>query len=89
MLPLGHAWEAAALMGKHVVAEEDGGGASAGRRMAGAGSWQGGPEGNEHDLCEINSVTDALEFLSCTDTKLIRYRSDMDVLLYPFNLITK
>jgi len=56
---------------------------------AGAGSRQGGPEGNEHDLCEINSVTDALEFLSCTDTKLIRYRSDMDVLLYPFNLITK
>jgi hypothetical protein len=47
-------------MGKHVVTEEDGGGASAGRRMAmgngtGAGSLQGGPEGHEHDLHEINS----------------------------------
>jgi hypothetical protein len=43
-----------------VVTEEDGGGASAGRRMAmgngtGAGSLQGGPEGHEHDLHEINS----------------------------------
>ena len=58
--PLGHVWDAAALMGKHVAAEEDGGGASAGRRMAmgngaGAGSRQGGPEGHEHDLNEINS----------------------------------
>jgi hypothetical protein len=60
-------------MGKHEIAEEDGGGASAGRMMAvgdgaGAGTRQGGPEGHEHDLREINSVTDTLDFLSCTDT---------------------